>query len=85
MKEAELKQLTLASAVSLISRKDISPVELVRATLERIEGLNERMRVFITVMAEQALERAKTAEREIVGGPRSASATARSLKYDRRF
>ena len=51
MKEAELKQLTLASAVSLISRKEISPVELVQATLERIEGLNERMRVFITVMS----------------------------------
>jgi aspartyl-tRNA(Asn)/glutamyl-tRNA(Gln) amidotransferase subunit A len=70
MKEAELKQLTLASAVSLISRKEISPVELVRATLERIERLNERMRVFITVMGDQALERARAAEREIAGGHR---------------
>jgi aspartyl-tRNA(Asn)/glutamyl-tRNA(Gln) amidotransferase subunit A len=68
MKEAELKQLTLASAASLISRKELSPVELVLATLERIERLNDRMRAFITVTAEQALERARAAEREIAGG-----------------
>jgi aspartyl-tRNA(Asn)/glutamyl-tRNA(Gln) amidotransferase subunit A len=70
MKEAELKQLTLAKAASLIRSKELSPVELVQATLERIESLNERMRAFITVMGEQALDRAKAAEREIAGGHR---------------
>ena len=49
MKEAELKQLTLSKAVSLIRRNGLSPVELVRATLERIQGLNEKMHAFITV------------------------------------
>ncbi|PYS50659.1 MAG: Asp-tRNA(Asn)/Glu-tRNA(Gln) amidotransferase subunit GatA [Acidobacteria bacterium] len=68
MKEAELKQLTLSNAASLLRSKEISPVELVQATLERIEGLNERVRAFITITAAQALERAKVAEREIVGG-----------------
>jgi aspartyl-tRNA(Asn)/glutamyl-tRNA(Gln) amidotransferase subunit A len=71
MKQAELKQLTLASAASLIRSREISPVELVGATLERIEDLNERMRAFITVTADEALERARMAERVIVGGPRS--------------
>ena len=65
MKEVELKQLTLAKAVSLISRKELSPVELVQATLERIQSLNGRMRAFITVMGDQALDRAKTAEKDI--------------------
>src|SRR5262249_1408027 len=68
MKEADLKRLTLANAASLIRRKEISPVELVRATLERIESLNEKMRAFITITADEALEQAKAAEREIVGG-----------------
>ena len=78
MNDAELKQLTLANTASLISRKELSPVELVQATLERIERLNDRMRAFITVTADQALERARAAEREIAA--RSASATARSLR-----
>jgi aspartyl-tRNA(Asn)/glutamyl-tRNA(Gln) amidotransferase subunit A len=68
MKDADLKRLTLANAASLIRRKEISPVELVRTTLERIENLNERMRAFITVTAEEAIDQAKAAEREIVGG-----------------
>jgi aspartyl-tRNA(Asn)/glutamyl-tRNA(Gln) amidotransferase subunit A len=70
MKETELKQLTLASAASLIRSREISPIELVQATLERIEALNEKMRAFITVTADQALERARAAERDILGGHR---------------
>jgi aspartyl-tRNA(Asn)/glutamyl-tRNA(Gln) amidotransferase subunit A len=79
MKEAELKQLTLSNAASLIRSRELSPVELIEATLERIDGLNDRMHAFITITAEQALERARVAEREILGGPRSASAAARSI------
>ena len=63
MTDDELKKLTLTSAERLIRRKEISPVELTQAVLDRIGRLNDRMRVFITVTADHALERAKAAER----------------------
>src|SRR5690242_8010314 len=68
MTNAELKKLTLASAASLIRRKEISPVELTEAVLHRIQGLNERMRPFITVTADAAVRSARGAERELAEG-----------------
>jgi aspartyl-tRNA(Asn)/glutamyl-tRNA(Gln) amidotransferase subunit A len=47
--------------------RDISPVELVRACLDRIEA-SRALNAFITVFADRALEDALTAEREIRGG-----------------
>jgi aspartyl-tRNA(Asn)/glutamyl-tRNA(Gln) amidotransferase subunit A len=72
--------MTLASAVKLIARKEISPVELTRMVLDEIDRVNDRMRMFITVMRDEALAAARVTEREIAGGSRSASATARSHK-----
>jgi aspartyl-tRNA(Asn)/glutamyl-tRNA(Gln) amidotransferase subunit A len=46
----------------------ISPVELTRDCLARIEKLNPTLNAFITVTAESALERARVAEREIFRG-----------------
>src|SRR6266516_2441931 len=66
--DRELTQLTIASAASLIRRRELSPVELTQAVLERIHRLNERMRAFITVTADHALEGARAAERGIAGG-----------------
>src|SRR5436190_5860102 len=68
MTDADLKKLTLSSAAALISRKAISPVELTEAVLRRIERLNDRMRAFITVTADYALEKARAAERELTTG-----------------
>ena len=68
MTDLELRNLTLADAARLISRKEISPVELTEAVLDRIGRLNERMRAFITVTEDDALERAKAADKEIAGG-----------------
>jgi aspartyl-tRNA(Asn)/glutamyl-tRNA(Gln) amidotransferase subunit A len=68
--DQELKQLTLASAAKRISRRELSPVEVTEAVLNRIARLNERMRTFITVTGDWAMERAKGAEREIAGGHR---------------
>jgi len=59
MTDDELKKLTLASAARMIARKEISPVELTEAALARIERLNPDMCAFITVMSDQALERAR--------------------------
>ena len=48
MTDSDLKKLTLASAARLIRQsKEISPVELTEAVLDRIGRLNDRMRAFI--------------------------------------
>jgi len=49
----------------LLRRKKLSPVELVRVLLTRIERLNPHLNAFLTVTAEQALEDAGKAEAEI--------------------
>ena len=46
----------------------ISPVEVVRSMLDRIETIDDNLHAYITVMGEQALARARIAEGEIVKG-----------------
>lgn len=60
--------LTIARASELIRRRELSPVELTRALLRRIESLDSQVNAFITITAEQALTQARKAEREIIGG-----------------
>jgi aspartyl-tRNA(Asn)/glutamyl-tRNA(Gln) amidotransferase subunit A len=60
--------LTLADAAEQIRTRRISPVELTRECLERIEHLNPILNAFITVTADQALEEARRAESKIVAG-----------------
>ncbi|MEX0749285.1 MAG: amidase [Dehalococcoidia bacterium] len=64
-------QLALASIETVaekIAAKEISPVELTQAMLERIERLNPQLNAYMTVTADIALEQARAAEREIVAG-----------------
>ena len=56
---------TLAQASEQIRARKISPVELTRACLDRIERLNPRVNAYITVMAEQALAQARELEAEL--------------------
>ena len=68
----ELATITLAEAARRVAARELSPVELTRATLERIEALNGHLAAYITVPAELALRQAEEAEREIArSGPRS--------------
>jgi len=53
MNDSDLKKLTLASAARLIRNKEIKPVELVEAVLDRAQRLNDRMRAFITICREE--------------------------------
>jgi aspartyl-tRNA(Asn)/glutamyl-tRNA(Gln) amidotransferase subunit A len=62
------RDLTIAGIASLIRRKKLSPVELTRFFLERIERLQPAMNAYITVAPEQALATARRAEKEIVKG-----------------
>jgi len=59
---------TIAELAPLVRTKQISPVEIVRACLKRIEELNTKLNAFITVMAESALSEARAAEAEIQRG-----------------
>lgn len=61
-------KLSLREAGNLVRSKVISPVELTRACLERIERLNPALNAFITVTAEQAMTQARAAEAEVRRG-----------------
>jgi aspartyl-tRNA(Asn)/glutamyl-tRNA(Gln) amidotransferase subunit A len=65
---SELPLLDLAEASRAVQKKEVSPVELTRACLERIERLNPKLNAFITVTGDAALEHARTAEAEITRG-----------------
>ena len=60
--------LTIAEASRLIGSRELSPVELVRACLERIEAVEPQLNAFITKTAELAVKQARKAEAEIVAG-----------------
>jgi aspartyl-tRNA(Asn)/glutamyl-tRNA(Gln) amidotransferase subunit A len=51
-----------------IRRQRVSPVEVTRNCLARIEALNPRVNAFITVLADEAIEQAEIAAAEIGAG-----------------
>jgi len=59
---------TIAEAARQLRARRISPVELTRSCLERIERLNPKLNAYITVTAETAMEQARQAETEIRAG-----------------
>jgi aspartyl-tRNA(Asn)/glutamyl-tRNA(Gln) amidotransferase subunit A len=59
---------TIVELAPRLRRKEISPVEVTRACLDRIEKFNPALNAFITVTAESALAEARTAEIEISRG-----------------
>jgi aspartyl-tRNA(Asn)/glutamyl-tRNA(Gln) amidotransferase subunit A len=62
--------LTIDEAAKAMASRRLSPVELTRAYLARIEKFNPRLNAYITVLAEQALAQARALEAEIVAGRR---------------
>jgi aspartyl-tRNA(Asn)/glutamyl-tRNA(Gln) amidotransferase subunit A len=64
----ELTGLTLSEAADLIRRREISPVDLTRDCLDRIERLDPKLNCFVTLTAERALQEARTAEEAIGRG-----------------
>lgn len=63
-----LAALSIAQASALLKRKRVSPVELTKACLARIEQGQQKFNAFITVTADLALQQARTAEAEIQAG-----------------
>jgi aspartyl-tRNA(Asn)/glutamyl-tRNA(Gln) amidotransferase subunit A len=66
--ENELAFLSIEQAARLLRRKEISPVELVDASLARIERWNPALNAFLTVLAEPARRQARAAERALRRG-----------------
>src|SRR5256885_6863959 len=63
-----LALLNIEEAASLVRRKAVSPVELTRICLDRIEKLNPLLNAFITVTPDTAMARAREAEEQIQRG-----------------
>lgn len=70
MTASEPGWLTIAEAARLIGAKKLSPVELVRSLLARIQQFDPRINAFITVTGRQALAQARAAEKAVMAGKR---------------
>ena len=64
----DLEDFTLAEAARRIEARALSPVELTRACLERIERLDPEINAFVTLTREQALADAAQAEADLSAG-----------------
>ena len=64
----ELHFLTIADAARLIERRQLSPVALTRALLDRIAAIDPQLDAYLLVTAEPALDQARAAEAEIMAG-----------------
>ena len=63
-----LHYLTIHQAHKLIQSGALSPVELTRAIVERIDAVDGQLHAFVNLMADTALEEARIAEAEILRG-----------------
>ena len=68
MPSSDLHYATIEELAPKLQKGELSPVELVDAALNRVEQLDERLGVFITITADQARADAKRAEEEIRRG-----------------
>lgn len=64
----ELHYLSLTAVSELIRTGFVSPVEVTRALLDRIEAMDGRLNSYTTVTAEHALDSARRAEAELATG-----------------
>jgi aspartyl-tRNA(Asn)/glutamyl-tRNA(Gln) amidotransferase subunit A len=60
--------LSLVELADRLRTRDLSPVEVTRAALDRIQAHDSALHTFITLTAEQALEDARRAEAEFTSG-----------------
>jgi Asp-tRNA(Asn)/Glu-tRNA(Gln) amidotransferase A subunit family amidase len=66
--QTDLCYASISELSERIRTRQLSPVELTEAVLDRIARYDEALRVYITVTAELAREQARAAEREIAAG-----------------
>jgi aspartyl-tRNA(Asn)/glutamyl-tRNA(Gln) amidotransferase subunit A len=68
MMMSDQRYASITEVRELIRQKKVSPVELVRDALKRIEELNPKLNAYITVLDDQSLEAAQNAEVDIKNG-----------------
>jgi aspartyl-tRNA(Asn)/glutamyl-tRNA(Gln) amidotransferase subunit A len=68
METADIPFLSVSQLSELIKRRQVSPVEVVEAYLERIDRLNDRLCAYLTVCRDQAVEAARESERALARG-----------------
>ena len=68
MTAIDLTAATIANTSKLLRSREISPIELTEATLERIDRLDHNIGAFTTITADYALEKARRAGDEIANG-----------------
>ena len=64
----EIPLLSVVELANHIEKKEITPIETVRAYLSRIEKLDPQLNAYITVLADEAEQAAKIAGQEILNG-----------------
>jgi amidase len=64
----DLAYMPLVEVANLLKKRQLSPVELTRHLLDRIDRVDTRLHSYRTVLAGRALEQARRAEEEIAGG-----------------
>ena len=77
----ELSYATIRDVGARLRRRALSPVELTRALLERIEQLEPRLHAFVTVTADRALADARAAEAALGRGDISSPLLGIPLAY----
>ena len=68
MQALDTSNRSIAQLAGLIRRRELSPVELTREYLRRIEQVNPRINAYITVTTDRAMGDARRAEAEIGAG-----------------
>ena len=67
-RSTDLHFLSIAEAARMIERRQLSPVELTHAFLDRIAAIDPQLNAYLLVTAERALDQARVAESEIMAG-----------------
>ena len=63
-----LYHLSIQEASEFIRSRQVSPVELTQAFLDRIESVDDRLKSYVTLLPDAAMEEARTAEAEVLRG-----------------
>ncbi len=68
MEPNEICYLTIAETAAALRRKEISPIEITDALLNRIKVIDGKLHSFITLTADLARQQAHQAEQELRSG-----------------
>ena len=71
MTDLDLAYTPATTLVQMINNKQISPVEVIKNCLERIEEVNSRLNCFCFKYPQEAIEKARQAEQAVAAGIRN--------------